>query len=95
MLLQKKGYGRILYNHTDSTGIPTGILFPFQPYFKTEEKEGVKKLSSSVRIKEKRRNGMVGSPLQTYGAWEGGWEGGKERKEKREEAVSGWKRWEA
>lgn len=60
--------------------MPTGILFPFQPSFKNEEKEGVKKLGSTVRIKERRRNGMVSSLLKIYGAWEEGREGreGKE-----------------
>lgn len=68
---RKKGHGRILSKHTDSTGMPIGILFCLQPSFKNEEKEGVQKLGSTIRIKESRRNGVVGRPLKTFGAWEG------------------------
>lgn len=66
-ILQKKGNDRILSNHTDSTGMPTGILLLFQPYFKNKEKEGVQNIGSTVRIKERRRNGMVGGPLKKCG----------------------------
>lgn len=76
---EKKGHGRILSKHTDSTRMPIGILFCFQPSFKNDKKERVQKLGSTIRIKESRRNEMVGRPLKKFGAW-GRSDEGKERR---------------